>query len=156
MSDDKNFRLIQKNKKAYFNYEIIDELECGISLVGTEVKSIREGKCSFSDSYITAKNGTLTLIGFLIQPYTHGNIFNHSSDRKRTLLAHKMEIKKFTRKVNEKGFTIVPLEIYFKGNLVKMKIALCRGKNVHDKKEAIKERDNRIDARRELRDIQRF
>lgn len=156
MSEEKNIHLIQKNKKAYFNYEIIEELECGISLEGTEVKSIREGKCSFSDSYITAKNGTLTLIGFLIQPYSHGNIFNHQSDRKRILLAHKREIKKFTRKVNEKGFTIVPLEIYFKGNLVKMKIALARGKNVHDKKEAIKERDNRIDARRELRDMGRF
>jgi SsrA-binding protein len=153
MSDDKNFKLIQKNKKAYFNYEMIEELECGIALVGTEVKSVREGRCSFSDSYITAKDGTLTLIGFLIQPYTHGNIFNHQSDRKRQLLAHKMEIKKFTRKVNEKGLTIVPLEIYLKGNLVKMKIALARGKNTHDKKEAIKERDARIDQRRQLRDL---
>ena len=153
MSEDKNFKLIQKNKKAYFNYEMIEELECGIALVGTEVKSVREGRCSFSDSYITAKDGTLTLIGFLIQPYTHGNIFNHQSDRKRQLLAHRMEIKKFTRKVNEKGLTIVPLEIYLKGNLVKMKIALARGKNTHDKKEAIKERDARIDQRRQLRDL---
>ena len=153
MSDDKSFKLIQKNKKAYFNYEMIEELECGIALVGTVVKSVREGRCSFSDSYITAKDGTLTLIGFLIQPYTHGNIFNHQSDRKRQLLAHKMEIKKFTRKVNEKGLTIVPLEIYLKGNLVKMKIALARGKNTHDKKEAIKERDARIDQRRQLRDL---
>ena len=153
MSDDKSFKLIQKNKKAYFNYEMIEELECGIALVGTEVKSVREGRCSFSDSYITAKDGTLTLIGFLIQPYTHGNIFNHQSDRKRQLLAHRMEIKKFTRKVNEKGLTIVPLEIYLKGNLVKMKIALARGKNTHDKKEAIKERDARIDQRRQLRDL---
>ena len=153
MSEDKGFKLIQKNKKAYFNYEMIEELECGIALVGTEVKSVREGRCSFSDSYITAKDGTLTLIGFLIQPYTHGNIFNHQSDRKRQLLAHRMEIKKFTRKVNEKGLTIVPLEIYLKGNLVKMKIALARGKNTHDKKEAIKERDARIDQRRQLRDL---
>ncbi len=155
MSEEKSFKLIQKNKKAYFNYEILEELECGIALQGTEVKSVREGKCSFSDSYITAKNGTLTLIGFLIQPYTHGNIFNHTADRKRQLLAHKMEIKKFTRKVNEKGLTIVPLEIYIKGNLVKMKIALARGKNVHDKKEAIKEKDAKIQQRRELRDLNR-
>lgn len=153
MSEEKTFRLIQKNKKAYFNYEIIEELECGISLSGTEVKSVREGKCSFSDSYITAKNGSFQLIGFLIQPYSHGNIFNHRTDRTRQLLAHKMEIKKFTRKVNEKGLTIVPLEIYLKGNLVKMKIALSRGKNIHDKKEAIKERDARIDQRRQLRDL---
>lgn len=150
MSD---FKLIQKNKKAYFNYEIIEELECGISLQGTEVKSIRDGKCSFSDSYIVPKNGELILIGFLIQPYSHGNIFNHKSDRNRTLLAHRQEIKKFSRKVNEKGLTIVPLEIYLKGNLVKMKIALARGKNVRDKKEAIKERDARIDARRQLREL---
>ena len=149
-------KLIQKNKKAYFNYEIIEELECGMALVGTEVKSIREGKCSFSDSYVICKNNTLTLIGFLIQPYTHGNIFNHQTDRKRTLLAHKREIKKFQRKVNERGLTIVPLEIYIKVNLVKMKIALARGKNVHDKKEAIKERDARIDQRRQLRDINSY
>ena len=156
MSEDKNFKLIQKNKKAYFNYEIIEELECGMSLQGTEVKSVREGKCSFSDSYITAKDLQLTLIGFLIQPYTHGNIFNDKADRKRTLLAHRQEIKKFQRKVNEKGLTIVPLEIYLKGNLVKMKIALARGKNVHDKKEAIKERDAKIDARREIRELNKY
>ena len=140
MSD--NIKLIQKNKKAYFNYEMLEELECGMALVGTEVKSIREGKCSFSD-----------LIGFLIQPYSHGNIFNHEASRNRKLLAHRMEIKKFQRKVNEKGLTIVPLEIYLKGNLVKMKIALARGKNVRDKKEAIKEKDMKIDARRQLKEM---
>lgn len=151
MSD--NFKLIQKNKKAYFNYEILEELECGMALQGTEVKSIREGKCSFSDSYIVIKNGELVLIGFLIQPYSHGNIFNHEPARNRKLLAHRMEIKKFQRKVNEKGLTIVPLEIYLKGNLVKMKIALARGKNVRDKKEAIKEKDMKIDARRQLKEM---
>ena len=149
-------KLIQKNKKAYFNYEILEELEVGISLVGTEVKSVREGKCSFSDSYIVPKNGSLILVGFLIQPYTHGNIFNHKSDRNRTLLAHKQEIKKFTRKVNERGYTIVPLEIYLKDNLVKMKIALARGKNVRDKKEAIKERDAARDTRRQLKEINSY
>lgn len=151
-----DYKLIQKNKKAYFNYEILEELECGVSLVGTEVKSVRDGKCSFSDSYIIVKDMQLILIGFLIQPYSHGNIFNHQSDRKRQLLAHKQEIKKFQRKVNEKGLTLVPLEIYLKGNLVKMKIALARGKNVHDKKEAIKERDAKIDARRELRELNKY
>lgn len=151
MSD--NIKLIQKNKKAYFNYEMLEELECGMVLVGTEVKSIREGKCSFSDSYVVIKNGELVLIGFLIQPYSHGNIFNHEASRNRKLLAHRMEIKKFQRKVNEKGLTIVPLEIYLKGNLVKMKIALARGKNVRDKKEAIKEKDMKIDARRQLKEM---
>ncbi len=156
MSDNNSIRLLQKNRKAFFNYEMLEELECGIALVGTEVKSVREGRCSFSDSYITARDGKLTLIGFLIQPYEHGNIFNHKSDRPRTLLAHRIEIKKFTRKVNERGLTIVPVEIYLKGNLVKMKIALARGKNTHDKKEAIKERDARIDERREIRDLGRY
>ncbi len=151
-----NIKLIQKNKKAYFNYEIIEELETGIALVGTEVKSVREGKCSFSDSYIVPKNGSLILIGFLIQPYSHGNIFNHKSDRNRVLLAHKQEIRKFTRKVNERGLTIVPLEIYLKGNLIKMKIALARGKNVRDKKEAIKERDLNRDTRRQLRELNSY
>ena len=151
-----SIKLIQKNKKAYFNYEIIEELEVGIALVGTEVKSVREGKCSFSDSYVVPKNGSLVLIGFLIQPYTHGNIFNHRTDRNRVLLAHKQEIRKFTRKVNERGLTIVPLEIYLKDNLVKMKIALARGKNVRDKKEAIKERDAQRDARRQLREINSY
>lgn len=148
-----NIKSIQRNKKAFFNYEILEELECGIALVGTEVKSVREGRCSFSDSYVVAKDLQLTLIGFLIQPYSHGNIFNHTTDRPRRLLAHRQEIKKFQRKANEKGLTIVPIEIYFKDNLVKMKIALARGKNVRDKKEAIKERDAQRDARRILREI---
>ena len=93
------------------------------------------------------------LKGFLIQPYSHGNIFNHETARNRILLAHKQEIKKLTRRVNEKGFTLVPLEIYLKGNHVKMKIALARGKNVRDKKDAIRERDLNKDARRQLRDM---
>ena len=151
-----DIKSIQRNKKAYFNYEILEELEVGMELEGTEVKSVREGRCSFSDSYVIAKNGELILIGFPIQPYSHGNIFNHVPDRKRRLLAHKQEIRKFTRKVNERGFTIVPLEIYLKGNLVKMKIALARGKNVRDKKDAIKERDMARDARRELREINSY
>lgn len=153
MSKDKeNFKLIQKNKKAWFNYEIIEELECGMALVGTEVKSVREGRCSFSDSYVQIKDGELQLIGFLIQPYSYGGkVFNHKSDRVKILLAHKQEIKKFRRKVEAKGMTIVPLEIYIKNNLVKMKIALARGKAVYDKKEAIKARDLQREQRRELR-----
>ena len=152
--EKKGFKLIQKNKKAYFNYEIIEELECGISLVGTEVKSVRDGRCSFGDSYIVIKDGQLELIGFTIQPYAHGGkVFNHQGDRKRILLAHKQEIKKFNRKVEAKGMTIVPLEIYLKGNLIKMKIALARGKAVYDKKNAIKERDMQRDARRELKNL---
>lgn len=153
MAEDKKFKLVQKNKKAYFNYEIIDDLECGISLVGTEVKSVRSGKCSFSDSYVTIKNGNLDLIGFSIQPYSHGSIFNHQPERNRRLLAHKDEIKKLKRKVDEKGFTLVPLEIYLKNNLVKMKIGLARGKATYDKKNAIKEKDLNRDQKRELKNL---
>ena len=151
--EKEKFKLIQKNKKAYFNYEIIEELECGMALVGTEVKSVRMGRVSFGDSYIVIKDGTLNLIGFTIQPYSHGSVFNHQGDRKRVLLAHKQEIKKFHRKVESKGMTIVPLEIYLKGNLIKMKIALARGKAVYDKKNAIKERDMNREARRELKNL---
>ena len=153
MSEKKDRKEIQRNRKAFFNYEMIEELECGIELVGTEVKSVREGKCSFSDSYVIVKNGELMLVGFLIQPYSHGNIFNHKTDRTRRLLAHKEEIKKFERKVNEKGLTIVPISIYLKKNKVKMEIALARGKNVRDKKDAIKERDLQREARRTVREM---
>lgn len=153
MSENKDRKEIQRNRKAFFNYEMIEELECGIELVGTEVKSVREGKCSFSDSYVIVKNGELMLVGFLIQPYSHGNIFNHKTDRTRRLLAHKEEIRKFERKVNEKGLTIVPISIYLKKNKVKMEIALARGKNVRDKKDAIKERDLQREARRTVREM---
>lgn len=145
-------KLLQTNKKAYFNYEIVEDLEAGISLEGTEVKSIRQGKFSFSDSYAKIENGTVWLIGFTIQPYDKGSIFNHKSDRNRRLLLHKQEIKRLRRKVEEKGFTLVPTKVYLKGNLVKVQIALCRGKDLHDKKEAIKTRDLDRQARREARD----
>ena len=152
--DKTAFKLIQKNKKAFFNYEIIEDLECGISLAGTEVKSIRQGKVSFGDSYITVDEKGLMLVGLTIQPYTFGNLNNHDPKRNRRLLAHKLEIKHLRRKVDERGFTLVPLEIYLKGNLVKVKVALCRGKNVRDKKEAIKERDQNRAMRRELKELQ--
>ncbi len=152
MSDEPKRKEIGRNRKAFFNYEMVETLECGISLVGTEVKSVREGRVSFSDSYVVIRNGELILIGFMIQPYSHGNIFNHKQDRPRRLLAHKMEIKKFDRKVREKGFTIVPISIYMKKDKVKMEIALARGKNVRDKKDAIKERDLKRDAGREMRE----
>lgn len=148
------FKLIQKNKKAYFNYEVIEDIECGIALQGTEVKSVRAGKVSFGDSYITVDDKGLLLIGLTIQPYTFGNLNNHEPKRNRRLLAHKLEIKHLRRKVDERGFTLVPTEIYLKGNLVKVQVSLCRGKNVHDKKEAIKERDQNRAVRRELKELQ--
>jgi len=152
--DKKSFKLLQKNRKAYFNYEVIENYECGISLVGTEVKSIREGKFSFGDCYITVDDKGLQVVGMTIQPYTFGNLNNHDPQRNRRLLAHKMEIKHLRRKVDERGFTLVPTEVYLRGNLVKMQVSLCKGKHVQDKKNALKERDLKIDARRELKQLQ--
>ncbi len=155
MKQNKNtYKLLQKNRKAYFNYEVIEDLECGIALMGTEVKSIRDGKFSFSDSYVTVTNNALTLVGLTIQPYTHGNLNNHEPLRNRRLLAHKAEIKKFKRKVDERGFTLIPTSIYLRGNLVKVQVSLCRGKQQHDKRAAAKEKDINRDTRRELKQMQ--
>ncbi|WP_320129251.1 SsrA-binding protein SmpB [uncultured Sphaerochaeta sp.] len=155
MKQDKNaFKPLQKNKKAYFNYEVLEDLECGIALVGTEVKSLRDGRFSFADSYVTVTAHALTLVGLTIQPYTHGNINNHNPERNRRLLAHKDEIKRLKRKVDEKGFTLIPTSVYLRGNLVKVQVSLCRGKQMHDKRNVIKERDVSRDTRRELKQLQ--
>lgn len=140
--------IYQKNKKAYFNYEVVEELECGISLEGTEVKSIRAGKFSFGDSYVKIKDGSLFIVSLHISPYAFGNINNHDPDRERRLLATKMEIKHLKRKVDEKGFTLVPTKIYSKNNLIKVEIGLCRGKKLHDKRNTIRERDLNREANR--------
>ena len=145
-------KTLQTNKKAYFNYEVLEDLEAGISLAGTEVKSLRAGRFSFTDSYVKIDNGEMLLIGFTIQPYDKGSIFNHIADRNRRLLVHKQEIKRLRRKVEEKGLTLVPTKVYLKGNLVKVQVSLCRGKALHDKKETIKERDLSRQAQREARD----
>ena len=145
-------KVLQTNKKAFFNYEVLEDLEAGISLEGTEVKSLRSGRFSFTDSYVKIQDGDLWLIGFTIQPYDKGSIFDHEPDRNRRLLVHKQEIKRLRRKVEEKGLTIVPTKVYLKGNLIKVQVSLCRGKALHDKKEAIKERDLNRQAQREARD----
>ncbi|AEC01806.1 SsrA-binding protein SmpB [Parasphaerochaeta coccoides] len=144
-------KVLQTNRKAYFNYEMVEDLECGIALTGTEVKSVRESRFSFSDSYVKIDPDGLKLISFTIQPYTHGNIHNHKSDRIRRLLAKKQEIKKWRRKVDEKGFTLVPTKVYLRGNLIKMQVSLARGKQLHDKRASLKERDMDRDARREMK-----
>lgn len=145
-------KVLQTNKKAYFNYEIIDDLEAGLSLAGTEVKSLRQGRFSFTDSYVKIDNGEMWLVGFTIQPYDKGSIFNHQPDRNRRLLVHKQEIKRLKRKVEEKGLTLVPTKVYLKGNLVKLQVSLARGKALHDKKDAIKERDLDRQAKREAKE----
>lgn len=143
----------QVNKKAYFNYEVLEDIEAGISLEGTEVKSLRSGRFSFTDSYIKIINNELILVGFTIQPYDKGSIFNHIPDRNRRLLVHKSEIKRLRRKVEEKGLTLIPTKIYLKGNNFKVQVSLCRGKDLHDKKQAIKERDLDRQAKRDAKDM---
>jgi SsrA-binding protein len=145
-------KLVAENRKARFNYTIDESLECGVELVGTEVKSVREGRISFQDAFVHIKNNELIMQGFHISVYKQGSLFNHNPDRDRKLLAHKEEIKKLKRKVDEKGFTLVPLKIYFSKGKVKIELGICKGKKMYDKSDAIKERDMNIDARREMRE----
>ncbi len=142
-------KLLAENRKARFDYTIIESLECGIALEGTEVKSLKSGRFSFSDSYAKIRGDQLILVGFHITPYPFGSLFNHDPDRERILLAHKQEIKKLRRKTDEKGLTLVPLKIYLKKGYVKIEIGVCQGKKLYDKRESIKERDQKRDAQRE-------
>ena len=143
-------RTIATNRKAFFNYEILEKAEAGVRLLGSEVKSIREGGFNFRDAYVEFKDGELFLIGARIGPYSHGNLQNHAEDRARKLLLHKREILKLGGRATEKGLTIMPLRAYFKGSRVKLEIGLARGKRDHDKRESIKRKDLERDARQEL------
>lgn len=136
-----------KNKKAYFDYTILEELEAGISLVGTEIKSVRKGSVDLKDSFITIKNNEAFIINMYIAKYEEGNIFNHDERRTRKLLLHKSEIKKLKEKVSMEGLTLIPLKLYFKKNHVKVLIGLCKGKKLYDKRASIKERDLKREAR---------
>ena len=144
-------RTLSHNRKARFNYSIIDSLECGIELKGTEVKSLKEGKISFGDSYARIERDELWLVGLHVTPYSHGNRFNVEPDRTRRLLAHKQEIRKLRRQVDEKGLTLVPLKFYTKSGTVKVELAVCKGKKIFDKREDIKHKDQKREAERELR-----
>jgi SsrA-binding protein len=141
-------KVLSENRKARFNYNILETLECGVLLEGTEVKSVRSGKFSYVDSYIQIKDNELWLMGLHISPYDFGNIHNHEPVRPRKLLAHKDQIKKLKRKVDEKGNTLVPIKVYLKGSRVKIELAVGQGKRTVDKRNSIKERDlNRETAR---------
>jgi SsrA-binding protein len=129
---DETRKTIATNRKAFFNYEIFDRAEAGIVLVGSEVKSIREGGLNFRDSFVEYRGGELFLVGCRIGPYSHGNIQNHAEDRDRKLLLHRKEIHKLGGKATEKGYTIVPLQAYFKDGRVKVEIGLARGKKARD------------------------
>ena len=145
-------KVLQRNKKAFFNYEIVDTIECGLALVGSEVKSMKAGMFSFQDSYVKIENGSLFLVNFNIQPYKESSIFNHKPMRPRRLLCHRQEIKRLRRKVEEKGFSLVVTDVHLKRNLIKGTLALARGKTLVNKKNAIKERDVKREMAREMRD----
>jgi SsrA-binding protein len=144
-------KALATNRKAFFNYEILERVEAGVSLVGTEVKSIRDGGLNFRDSYVDFRGGELFLVGCRIGPYSHGNLQNHADDRVRKLLLHKREILKLGGKATERGLTIIPLRAYLKSGRVKVEIGLARGKRVHDKRESIKRRDIERETRQAVR-----
>ena len=148
---DKARKNLASNKKAYFDYSVEEKLECGIALVGTEVKSLKDGKSSFADSYAKIENDELWIVGFHITPYVFGSVFNHDPDRMRRLLVHKKEIKRLKRKVMEKGLTLIPLAFYLLHGLVKLELGVCRGKKLYDKREVIKNRDLNREIQREFK-----
>ena len=144
-------KLIANNKKAYYDYFIEDTYEAGIELAGTEVKSMRMGKCSIKESFVQIEHGEVFVYGMHISPYEKGNIFNKDPLRTRKLLLHQYEIRKIAAKIAEKGFTLVPLKVYFKGSLVKVEIGIAKGKKLYDKRQTIAKNDQRREAEREFK-----
>ena len=141
-------KVIVNNRKARHNYEIIDTIETGIVLQGTEVKALRDGKATISDAYARLRGGELWLIGLHISPYKMSTTFNHDPLRDRKLLLHKQELKKLRRQIDEKGITLIPLKLFFKDHLVKLDLALARGKRKYDKRADIAKRDAQRDEQR--------
>lgn len=144
-------KLIANNKKAFHDFFILDTYEAGISLSGTEVKSLRMGKCSIKESFIRIEDGEVYIYGMHISPYEKGNIFNKDPLRVRKLLLHKSEINKLSGKIKEKGMAIVPLKVYFNGSLVKVEIGLARGKKLYDKRDDIAKKDMKREAERDFK-----
>jgi len=142
--------VMASNRKAYRDYHVLDKLEAGIELRGTEVKSIRQGHVRIDEAYVNIDQGQAELLRMTIQPYDHGNVFNHVPTRPRRLLLHKIEIARLQSKIQEKGLTLIPLKVYLKGGTVKIKIALCKGKDTIDKRETLKKRSADLDARRAI------
>ena len=144
-------KLIANNKKAYHDFFIDETYECGIALHGTEVKSMRMGKCSIKEAFIRIEDGEVFVYGMHVSPYEKGNIFNKDPLRVKKLLMHKYEINKLLGKIKEKGYTLVPLQVYFKDGKVKVEIGLARGKKLYDKREAIAKKDQRREAVKEFK-----
>ena len=144
-------KLIANNKKAYHDFFIDETYECGIALHGTEVKSMRMGKCSIKEAFVRIEDGEVFVYGMHLTPYEKGNIFNKDPLRVKKLLMHKYEINKLLGKIKEKGYTLVPLQVYFKDRKVKVEIGLARGKKLYDKREAIAKKDQRREAEKEFK-----
>lgn len=144
-------KLIANNKKAYHDYFILEKYEAGLVLHGTEVKSLRMGKCSIKEAFIRVEDGEMYIYGMHISPYEKGNIFNKDPLRVRKLLLHRYEINKIEAKLKEKGLTLVPLKVYFKDSLVKVEIGVARGKKLYDKRQDIAKKDQRREAERDFK-----
>ena len=144
-------KLIANNKKVYHDFFLEEKYETGIALAGTEVKSLRMGKCSIKEAFIRIENEEVIIYGMHVSPYEKGNIFNKDPLRPRKLLMHKQEIRKLIGKIKEKGYTLVPVEVYFSGSLVKVEIALARGKKLYDKRQDIAKKDQRREAERDFK-----
>jgi len=147
--------VVATNRKAHHLYHIVDTYEAGIALVGTEVKSLRQGKVSFKDSYAAVEKGEIFLHNMHISPYDQAGRFNHDPTRSRKLLLHRVEIKRLLGKTTERGFTLVPLKIYFKDKVAKLELALAIGKRLFDRRKAIKDREVQRELRRALKERQR-
>ena len=149
MADEK---VISTNRKAFHNYTILETVEAGLALRGTEVKSLRDSQVNFKDCYASIDDNEAWLIGCHITPYHHGSDANHDPERRRKLLLHRREISRLLGKVAERGLTLIPLRLYFKGGRAKVELGLARGKKLHDKRDSIRERDERRELAREARD----
>ena len=152
----KEEKTIAKNRRAFHDYEILETWEAGIELTGTEVRSLRDNHCQLTDCFVLVRGGELWLNNVHIPPFAQGNLANPDPDRKRRLLMHKRQIRYLEEKVREKGLAIVPLKLYFKDNgLVKVEVALARGKKLYDKRESMKERDSKLDIERAMKERSR-
>ncbi|HRU22496.1 MAG TPA: SsrA-binding protein SmpB [Candidatus Latescibacteria bacterium] len=144
-------KIITKNRKAFHDYSILETTEAGIALVGTEVKSLRLGNVNLKDSYARVERGEVVLYGLHISPYDHGNRYNHDPERPRKLLLHRREIGRLKSRTEEKGLTLVPLSLYFKGGRAKVELGLAKGKQIHDKRETLRKRETEMDMEQAIR-----
>ena len=151
MAKSSGFKLIANNKKAYFDFFIDDKFECGIALAGTEVKSMRMGKCSIKESFVRITNDEVMIYGMHISPYEQGNIFNTDPMRQKKLLLHKSQIRHLAQEVGKMGYSLIPLQVYLKDGRFKMELGLCKGKKLHDKRDDMAARDAQRDIQRALR-----